>query len=1370
MIARGMPRSLALVVWLLCAWGASAQPQAPLAPGPVGAPPVRRLAPGGDIDPQEVWSLAQSGSGRMFVASTLPALVFHDGVGYHPVDGSDAVGGGSPWSCVAATPDGRVFAAGFGRLARIEERGGTVRCIDLAGEPGLGPGRVIDCQRILAYGNTVAFVSPTCIHVLREGERWQVVEGSHEQVFGAAAVVDDRPVVWQGGVGLITFGAGDERPRVLAGSEVVATLSPSCLVAVRDRSADSQVLLAHRDGSVLRFAEGEVERAFRVPLPGADDMLTGLAQNRESGWLAATVRGGLLELDAEGRLLRAVGERDGLPAAHVTAVTRRRDHEVWVGTTRGIAVVDLEAGVERYGRADGLAGAPLACTMLDGRLFVGTPSGVYRSVADGGAGAPGRVRFESIEGLDSGWALAVTPGRRLVAATASSLAVVDGGAAAEPLCDLDVACLLARSDGSVLAGGRGGVWSLRVDDPADSAARTTPVPVPALGDAVGWLVPGPESDEVWSLAQDGRLVLARVPSQSPDTAEVLAREQLSPGIGMLRSGPGRRALLLVAGGVFEPAVSDGGGIRLRPMAGLELPDLLGSLSDLAAPSAARIWLSDGRSLFRCDAQTGTHEWIAAVGGLLDDRVTLFALAEDPTRLWVGGRDRLLAVHDAAPQFRSGAVQLSLILDRASGDPMPDELPVELPTDESVRGRLAIDLVDAAGPTTFRCRLRAADAVADAVPAWGSWSREGRVEFGPLAAGSYVFDIEARTPRRAEVETLEWRFEVCAPWWRTDLFHVLLAVALVMLGLAGVSLRSRWLRNRNRELEAEVARQLRTVEAERDGAQRSASWARATFDASPVAMIDEDVSRVEQRLQELGLQDPDELIELLDTDEPLRNELLGLIRVRAVNRAAVELFGASNAPELILRIGELAGPEAIPLFVRKLAALRSGARIFEEHSVLRRLDGTSIQVRFACSSVPGPESGTRRQLLTIVDETARLAAEEERQRIAEQMQASQRLESLGVLAGGLAHDFNNLLTVVRGGAGIVEGRATDTGDPELEEAARSIDLAAHRAGDLCHQLLTYAGCRVPRTEVLDLGELAGEILGLVRASASKDIAFELRVDEGDRWLRGDGAQLRQVLLNLLTNAAEAIGESVGKVVVWVCGEDLVAPVDVALGEELPAGRYVRCTVIDDGCGMAASEQLRMFDPFYSSKFTGRGLGMSTVLGIVRSHDGGIRVWSERGQGTRITVWLPRIAAGARQSGEGPRKAVPAAPDVEFRARVLVVDDEDVVLRSTARLLQRLGCEVTAVGGGSAALEQLAGGYPFDVVLLDWTMPMPDGRAVLHRCRELRPELPVVVTSGYQDEDAFDDTDRAVAAGFVAKPFARADLVGELRRAVDARSST
>jgi PAS domain S-box-containing protein len=401
-------------------------------------------------------------------------------------------------------------------------------------------------------------------------------------------------------------------------------------------------------------------------------------------------------------------------------------------------------------------------------------------------------------------------------------------------------------------------------------------------------------------------------------------------------------------------------------------------------------------------------------------------------------------------------------------------------------------------------------------------------------------------------------------------------------------------------------------------------------------------------------------------------------------------------------------------------------------------------------------------IAVTEITDRKRAEEDRLALERKLLETQKLESLGVMAGGIAHDFNNLLMTILGNThmAMIELPAEHAAHASLGQ----VEIATRHAADLTAQMLAYAGKGRFVNELVDLNELVIEMAQLLQASLPKSATLLYELAPGPLLMTVDTSQIRQVVLNLVSNAAEAIGEQRGTITLKTnlqpITPELLARFQFAPNQPITAA--IALTVRDSGAGMDPETLTRIFDPFYTTKFAGRGLGLPAVQGIVRSHNGTLLIESALGQGTAVTALLP-YEPQARQSQPQPQ-ARPA--ESAAHGTLLVIDDEEGVRMVTSRLIKRLGYQVVAVADGEQGLALLhAQPTQFSCVLLDLTMPHMSGEAVLTRLRQLYPNLPVVVMSGYSTEEVAEQLAALQPDALLHKPFSLAALGEQIRQALE-----
>jgi PAS domain S-box-containing protein len=364
-------------------------------------------------------------------------------------------------------------------------------------------------------------------------------------------------------------------------------------------------------------------------------------------------------------------------------------------------------------------------------------------------------------------------------------------------------------------------------------------------------------------------------------------------------------------------------------------------------------------------------------------------------------------------------------------------------------------------------------------------------------------------------------------------------------------------------------------------------------------------------------------------------------------------------------------------------------------------------------------------------------------------ASQKLESLGVLAGGIAHDFNNLLGSIHANAEVAEQEGA--GGSFAREEIQAIKAISIRAAEIVRQLMIYAGNESPDSQPVDLSRLVREMLDLIGISISKSALLKTDLAQGLPTVMGNGPQIQQVVMNLVLNASDALGETGGVITVTTAS--------------VPGNR-VRLEVSDTGHGIAREAQARIFDPFFTTKFGGRGLGLAVVLGIVRAHKGEIELASGPDQGTTFRVYWP--ASGTSATASFAAAAASAAPGHRPNGTVLVVEDEDVLRLSVSKMLRKEGFTVIEAGDGSAAIDLLRDHEKeIDVILLDMTIPGIPSRSVAEEAGRVRPDAKLLLTSAYSQEMAGQVGEARQVKGFIRKPFRLRDLVELLRETLSSR---
>ena len=400
--------------------------------------------------------------------------------------------------------------------------------------------------------------------------------------------------------------------------------------------------------------------------------------------------------------------------------------------------------------------------------------------------------------------------------------------------------------------------------------------------------------------------------------------------------------------------------------------------------------------------------------------------------------------------------------------------------------------------------------------------------------------------------------------------------------------------------------------------------------------------------------------------------------------------------------------------------------------------------------------------TIVETTEQKRSEKARQDLEKRMLDAQKLESIGLLAGGIAHDFNNLLTGILGNASLARELAPPA--TPLGRCLEEIVNASERAAHLTKQMLAYSGKGQFFVEMVDLSQETADVVRLVQGSISKKISVFLDFPKDLPKIKADKGQLQQVVMNLVVNAAEAIGDTPGLLSIQTGVRELTAEQlrHAITGADIQPGPYAFVEVRDTGCGMDDDTKTRIFDPFFTTKFTGRGLGLAAVGGIVRGHKGAICVNTVPEKGSTFAVFFPTDAEAERTEA-GRRESL--AVKADGCGVVLVVDDEPVVLRTARSALQRIGCEVLTAESGPSAIDLFRRhSAEISLIILDLSMPGMSGLEVLPELRRVRSDVPVLVSSGYSESETMRLFSGQKISGFLQKPYTAQRLVQRVEAAV------
>ncbi len=485
----------------------------------------------------------------------------------------------------------------------------------------------------------------------------------------------------------------------------------------------------------------------------------------------------------------------------------------------------------------------------------------------------------------------------------------------------------------------------------------------------------------------------------------------------------------------------------------------------------------------------------------------------------------------------------------------------------------------------------------------------------------------------------------------------------------------------------------------------------------------------------------------------------------VNDALCKIFGY-RPEELIDKSTEIFYPtkEEFDTFGRRARKILSEGKAFTDERELKHKSGNLIWCRIIGKAV-NPDDLDHGIIWIIEDITHIRKSAEERKKLEEQMQQAQKLESLGVLAGGIAHDFNNLLMGILGYADLA--LLKDPEESPLHRYLKQIKKAARTAADLTNQMLAYSGRGKFIIEPIHLSSLIDEMSYLLQTIVSKKAVIKYNLEDNIPEIEADATQIRQILMNMVINASEAIGDRSGVITITtgVMEADKSYLAEAYLDEDLPSGYYSFLEVSDTGFGMDEDTVSKIFDPFFTTKFSGRGLGLAAVLGIVRGHKGAIKVYSEPGQGSTFKVLFP-CSKGPSKAVSNWNREIKQALREKIKGKVLVVDDEETVRSVAKMMLEQAGIEVVTAGDGREAVKiYRENPGDIEVVLLDMTMPHMNGEEAFRELRRINPGIKVILSSGYNEQEAVNRFAGKGLVGFIQKPYGMQELLEKVYKAAN-----
>ena len=546
----------------------------------------------------------------------------------------------------------------------------------------------------------------------------------------------------------------------------------------------------------------------------------------------------------------------------------------------------------------------------------------------------------------------------------------------------------------------------------------------------------------------------------------------------------------------------------------------------------------------------------------------------------------------------------------------------------------------------------------------------------------------------------------------------------------------------------------------DGLSSLLSWqnAKRLFEDAEVALLNEDLSEIRKALNRLRLDGVVDLRRYLIENEQFARDLAAKVKVLQVNKATLKLFGAKSEEEFICQRGKIFGVSAIEAFMDELCAIWNKQKYFRSEVDLRSLDGRDLTA-IVSFQTPETEDAFRSVPICITDITERKLAEEQRDELETQLRQKHKIEAIGTLAGGIAHDFNNLLAIIRGNLEIIQCKQKK--GSRFDKNLEFINQSTSRAIDLVKQILAFSRQEKTQLTPLDLPIVIEGSLRLLGSTIPSTVKIVSTCVNETVLVNADATQLQQICINLGTNAVHAM-QSKGVLTVTLDVIELSTD-EIPATTNRQAGRYAKLTVTDTGTGMDNETIARIFEPFFTTKSVGEGTGMglSVVYGIVDSHGGFITVESTLGQGTSFNIYFPTIDERRQKPEDTATQELPFGTE-----RILFVDDEKDVSSTYTELLEYQGYNVTSTTNSVEALAIFKDNPErFDLVFTDQAMPEMTGTELAAELLKFRPDIPIILCSGFDTITSEIDTKSIGIRKFCTKPLNKSQLALIVRKVLD-----
>ncbi|OLS24360.1 MAG: Blue-light-activated protein [Candidatus Heimdallarchaeota archaeon LC_2] len=530
--------------------------------------------------------------------------------------------------------------------------------------------------------------------------------------------------------------------------------------------------------------------------------------------------------------------------------------------------------------------------------------------------------------------------------------------------------------------------------------------------------------------------------------------------------------------------------------------------------------------------------------------------------------------------------------------------------------------------------------------------------------------------------------------------------------------------------------------------------RSLFNQIPVTIWEEDASELLKSSRELGLENIDNLDDYLDKNPDIIRKLISKIHIVNVNETALDLLNLRDKETLVNLLPQFFSSNSLIAFKKVIIAITGNKTYFESESEFINKNGEKIDIHFIWSVVPGYEKTYSKIISIITDITSRKKVELERKEMDSRYQQIQKLESLGTFAGSIAHDFNNLLMGILGNANLALNQI-DPASP-IVGLLKEIEEVANKASNLTKQLQAYSGKGKITKELFNLNDLIKEMQGFIKMTIPSEVKIATNLSKTAPWIEADRAQVKQIIINLLINASESMDDkgTISLKTFHITKETLDDHLGLMILHPKNSAYFTCLEIIDTGKGIEHKLKRKIFDPFYSNNSKGKGLGLSVVQGIIKGHEGGLLLDTRINEGTSFKILFP-LSVNFRSLINDEKPEIKDSHMVSG-SKIMVIDDEPVVLSVACKLLRKIGFDPIAAVDGYEAINIFHEKSDIKLVILDLTMEKISAQQTFSELRKLNPKLPIVISSGFSRNEVFQQFGIEEKMEFLQKPYSISEL--------------